>query len=118
MNWLTEEIQACIALLYTAITFILYLDRMLPFLFAAVVDGLVLVAFIVVAAVIGQPLTYLNCQAIGSPAAGGSMYDFTSALGSNPAQSGGAVDFDAWIGSSRKSCLEMKSVWGLSISVW
>lgn len=113
----TDRKQACIALLYTAITFILYLDSMLPFLFAAIVDGLILIAFIVVAVVIGQPLTYLNCQAIGSPSAAGNMYDFTSALGMDPSQSGTVVNFNTWITSSKKSCLEMKSVWGLSISI-
>lgn len=107
----------CVALLYAAITFILYLDAMLPFLLAAIADGLFLIAFIVVAIVVGQPLTYLNCQAIGSPSASGSMYDFSSALGTNPLQSGSDVDFNTWIGYSKSTCLEMKSIWGLSISL-
>ena len=72
----------CIAILYCAITLILFFDNILPFLLNTIVDGLVLVALIVVTVVVGRPLSYMNCQAIGDPDGGADAYSFTVALGS------------------------------------
>lgn len=104
----------CIAVLYCAITFILYLDSILPFLINAGMDGLLLIAVIVVAVTVGKPLSFLNCPTIGST--GGSAYDFTSSLGHNIAQSA-TVDYDVWIGATKTTCYEMKAIWGLSIAL-
>ena len=65
----------------------------------------------------GKPLSYLNCQAIGSPDTTSSTYEFTMALGT---LNGGdmTIDYNTLIGATKANCLEMKSVWGLSISLW
>ena len=78
-----------------------------------------------IAVVLGQPLTYLNCLAIGNPsaAAGGSVYEFTAALGTTTAslsQTGAGERFDlaTWADSSLQTCAQIKGVWGLGIGLW
>ena len=105
-------------MLYCIITFILHIDRILPYLIAAILDSLILIALIVVAVVVGEPLTYLNCQAIGTPDGASNTYQFTTALGSSLDQNGSTIDYSTWIGTSMSTCLEMKGVWGLSIALW
>ncbi|EXJ83625.1 hypothetical protein A1O1_07248 [Capronia coronata CBS 617.96] len=107
----------CIAVLYCAITVILYFDSILPFLISTGIDSLFLIALIVVSVVVGKPLSYLNCQVLDEVSnATSSAYDFTSALG-NSLNKDGAVNYSQWIGTSKATCLEMKSIWGLSIAL-
>jgi hypothetical protein len=82
-------------------------------------DALLLIAVIVVAVVVGKPLSYLNCQEIGElTGTDTSAYDFTTSLTSYLNQNGGIIDYNSWIGASQATCLEMKSIWGLSIALW
>ncbi|KAK7898103.1 hypothetical protein LTR67_004735 [Exophiala xenobiotica] len=107
----------CIAVLYCAITLILYFDSILPFVISTGIDSLFLIALIVVAVVVGKPLSYLNCQVLDQISnATSSAYDFTSALG-NSLNKDGNVNYSDWIGTSKSTCLEMKSIWGLSIAL-
>jgi hypothetical protein len=111
--------QTCIAVIYCAISFILFLDDILPFLASAVMDALVLVAVIVVAVVIGKPLSYLECDVIGDLTGdGSSAYAFATSLDNYLDHLGGKVDYKNWIAASRGVCLEAKSIWGLSIALW
>ncbi|PGH11188.1 hypothetical protein AJ79_05030 [Helicocarpus griseus UAMH5409] len=106
----------CIATLYCAITFILYLDGILPFLVCAGMDGLHLIAVIVVAIVVGKPLSYLNCNTVGKIAEK-SGNRFTTALVEGLNKNGVNLGYAHWIGTSKAYCLEMKSIWGLSIAL-
>jgi hypothetical protein len=82
------------------------------------IDTLFLIALVVVSVVVGKPLSYLNCQVLDEISnATSSAYDFTSALG-NSLNKDGKVDYTEWIGTSKSTCLEMKSIWGLSIALW
>ena len=110
--------QACIAELYCIITVILHIDHILPYLIAAIMDSLMLIALVVVAVTVGEPLTYLNCQAIGTPSDASNTFQFTSALGNSLDQNGSTIDYSTWIGTTMTTCLEMKAIWGLSISLW
>ena len=95
------------------------MDNALPFLVNAGMDGLLLIAVIVVAVVVGKPLSYLNCQVIGKMNGNvASAYAFTSALGNSLDKEGGRINYGHWIGATRSNCLEMKSIWGLSIALW
>jgi hypothetical protein len=95
------------------------MDGILPFLVNTAMDGILLIAVIVVAVTIGKPLSYLDCKVIGQVAgAASSAYAFTAALGDSLDQEGGKVDYGHWIGGTRSTCLEMKSIWGLSIGLW
>ena len=109
----------CIAVLYCAITVILFLDSILPYLINAIVDTLFLIAVVVVAVVVGKPLAYADCKAIGQASgSAASAYDLTNALSGSLNQNGGQIDYSSWIGISKSTCLEMKSIWGLSIALW
>ena len=81
-------------------------------------DGLLLIAVIVVAVTVGKPLSYLDCQAIGSGDGDGNAYYFTMSLGNSLNQVGGQIDYNSWIGTTKATCFEMKSIWGLSIALW
>lgn len=56
----------CFAILYVVITVILYVDKQLPFLAIAGLDGIFFIALMIVSIVIGKPLSYLSCKALGS----------------------------------------------------
>lgn len=100
-----------IAVLYVVITYILYFDSMLPFLVSTGMDSLFLIACIVVACLVGKPLSYLNCKALSS--AGGNADAFLKSVASNM----GAVDYFVWAGASSDVCFETKAIWGLSIAL-
>ncbi|KAK2781682.1 hypothetical protein FQN52_007197 [Onygenales sp. PD_12] len=105
----------CIAVLYCAITFILYLDAILPFLVSTGMDVLLLIALIVVAVVVGKPVSYLDCNALGKF---GDASRFTAAVGEHMGKDGKLLGYAKWMGASKAYCLEMKSIWGLSIALW
>ncbi|KAL4762296.1 uncharacterized protein BDW70DRAFT_134114 [Aspergillus foveolatus] len=113
----------CISAIYTIITSILYIDDILPFLASGILDSLLLIAIIVVAVIIGKPLSYLECGEIGDILSGGnsddgsSAYTFATHLSSYLGHLSGAVDYDSWVGASKGVCVEAKSIWGLSIAM-
>jgi len=110
----------CIATIYCFITYILYHDSILPFLVNTTIDGLLLIAVIVVAVTVGKPLSYLNCTAIGStPAIDETPYEFATTLGSNLNKEAinDALGRNVWMGTAKSTCLEMKAIWGLSIAL-
>ncbi|KAK1144998.1 hypothetical protein N8T08_004713 [Aspergillus melleus] len=108
----------CIATIYCIITTILFLDDILPFLASAIADSLVLIAVIVVAVIIGKPLSYLQCNEIAKVASeGSSAYAFATHLDSYLKNLNGKVDYGSLIGASKDVCLEAKSIWGLSIGL-
>ena len=77
-----------------------------------------LVALVVVAFVVGKPLSYLNCQVIGSSSVAESASQLNSELKSSFTQGGGKVMYSNWIGANKTTCYEMKAIWGLSIALW
>ncbi|KAJ5096389.1 hypothetical protein NUU61_005745 [Penicillium alfredii] len=108
----------CIAVMYCLITAILFLDDILPFLACAAMDLLVLVALIVVAVVVGKPLSYLKCSALAELGYKDSTaYALSSHLSSYLATLSGKIDYTSWIGASKPICLETKAIWGLSIAL-
>lgn len=110
--------QVCLAVLYCAITVILFLDNLLPYLINTMIDTLFLIALIVVATVVGKPLSYLNCNVIGDlNSSASSALSFASALSNSLVNEGGRINYGNWIGTSKATCLEMKSIWGLSIAL-
>lgn len=95
------------------------MDNILPFLINTTLDSLLLIAVIVVAVTVGKPLSYLDCQSIGQIAGtSSSAAAFNAALGDSLNKAGGKVDYGDWIGGTKATCLEMKSIWGLSIALW
>ncbi len=105
-------------MLYCAITYILYIDNILPFLINTGMDGMLLIALAVVAIIVGKPLSYLNCQIIGSASVAESAQQVSSELKSSWNQSTGKVSYSNWTGANKSTCYEMKAIWGLSIAMW
>lgn len=74
-------------------------------------DSVLLIALIVVACLVGKPLSYLNCAKLSSE--GGDTIAFVDSVGSNV----GKVNYYVWAGASKSTCYEMKSIWGFSIAL-
>ena len=105
-------LQACLATVYIVVTYILYWDSILPFLVATIADSLILIAVIVVACVVGKPVSYLSCKTFPSK---GNPANFVNSLFHNVKNAGDST-FE-WVDGDRGSCLEFKIVWGMSISL-
>lgn len=114
-----KEKKTCIAAIYCIITGILFFDDILPFLPCAILDLLLLIALIVVAVILGKPLSYLKCSSLSSLGfKDATVYAFSSRLSNVVAGISGKIDFSSWIGASKTICLETKAIWGLSIALW
>lgn len=114
-----DEKKAVIAALYVAISYILYWDSMLPLLIATAADVALLVAVIVVAVVVGKPLSYLTCGDLPSNT-DGSLPSFIASVGENilsTTDKDGTVRYYVWVGAARQTCYVIKAVWGLSIAL-
>ncbi|RJE20524.1 hypothetical protein PHISCL_07140 [Aspergillus sclerotialis] len=110
----------CVAVIYCVITSILMIDNILPFLACAILDLLVLIALIVVAVIIGKPLSYLKCGSLHLPSdedGDSSALAFTTHLKSYLNKAGEKIDYINWIGASKAVCLEGKAIWGLCIAL-
>jgi hypothetical protein len=95
------------------------MDDILPFLIIAVLDLLVLIALIVVAVIVGKPLSYLECSTLAELGdSDATIYAFASRLSSYIANISGKIDYVAFIGASKAICIETKAIWGLSIALW
>ncbi|KAM3533371.1 hypothetical protein MY4038_003378 [Beauveria bassiana] len=103
---------ACLAEVYVIISYILYWDSLLPLLIATAADSLCLIAGIVVACVVGKPVSYLNCNAFPDK---GNTAVFLSSLFANVKRLEGNT-FE-WVAPSKPSCLQLKSIWGISIAL-
>ncbi|KAK3385736.1 hypothetical protein B0H63DRAFT_494587 [Podospora didyma] len=109
---------AVTAVIYVVITYILYYDNMLPLLITAGCDGLLLIASIVVASLIGKPLSMLNCAALPSNSS-----DPATAFWASVTYPGRAisitktVSYFAFVAVDQTTCYEIKAVWGLSIAL-
>ncbi|KAJ5392548.1 hypothetical protein N7509_008038 [Penicillium cosmopolitanum] len=107
-----------IAAVYCIISAILFVDNILPFLASAVADFAVLIALIVVAVVMGKPLSYLKCNTLAELGyKDATVYAFSSKLSSYIATINGKIGYSSWIGASKAICIETKAIWGLSIAL-
>ncbi|KAJ5929832.1 hypothetical protein N7454_006782 [Penicillium verhagenii] len=107
-----------IAVIYCIISEILYLDDILPFLPSAGLDFLILIGMIVVAVIMGKPLSYLGCSSLSDLGdSDAAAYAFSEHLDGYLDSLTGNIDYEAWIGASKAICLETKAVWGLSIAL-
>ncbi|GAW25661.1 hypothetical protein SAMD00023353_1002430 [Rosellinia necatrix] len=106
---------ASIAALHVVISYILYYDGMLHLLVASGLDAALLIAFIVVAATIGKPLSTLRCEVLPEFVPAAAMF-IGSATGYQPA----SIRYNAYLSLIRTDqphCYEIKAVWGLGIAL-
>ncbi|RDA86874.1 hypothetical protein CP532_1411, partial [Ophiocordyceps camponoti-leonardi (nom. inval.)] len=101
-------VVACFAAVYTIITYILYWDSLLPLLISTAADGLCLIGVIVVACVVGKPVSYLSCPTLSDS---GNMATFIDSLYRNLSRE----HTYEWVNPDKTTCYEIKAVWGLSI---
>lgn len=83
-------------------------------------DFFLLLAFIVVAVVLGKPLSFLNCSAAADLNAAGNAHStvvFTQALTESFGKSGSTLALGGWAGLTKANCYETKSIWGFCISL-
>ena len=83
----------------------------------AVFDFLWLIAFIVIAVVLGKPLSYLQCSLVDDATASANAanaFAFTESIGNNIGQQGNYV---GWAGATKANCYESKAIWGMSIGL-
>ena len=76
-----------------------------------------LLAFIVIAVVLGKPLSYLQCNLVGdadSATNAANAFAFTQSIGNNLNKPG---NYYGWAGATKKNCYETKAVWGTSIGL-
>lgn len=86
---------------------------------SAAADFLVLIALIVVAVIMGKPLSYLKCSTLSELGfKDATVYAFSSKLSGYIAEINGKIGYQSWIGASKAICLETKAIWGLSIALW
>ena len=85
---------------------------MLPMLIAAGADLGILVAVIVVAVLVGKPVSYLACDKYPRE---GNTANFIDSVYRNVRYSDGKVF--RWADPDKAACYEMKSLWGLSIAL-
>ncbi|PPJ51403.1 hypothetical protein CBER1_08554 [Cercospora berteroae] len=111
----------CMATLYCLISIpFFYAQANLGLLIMTAVDFLLLIAFVVVAVVLGKPLSFLNCTIIADKNAAANAQSaaaFTQALASNIGKSGSTLGLGNWAGSTKANCYETKAIWGFGISL-
>ncbi|TKX23401.1 hypothetical protein C1H76_4469 [Elsinoe australis] len=111
----------CIATFYTLISIpFFYAQANLGLFIMTGIDGLLLLAFLVVAIVFGRPLSYLNCYTLpnisaAAEAANGAAW--AQSLASNMGKSGARLGFWSWAGASKVICFQTKSIWGMCIAL-
>ncbi|KAK4183541.1 hypothetical protein QBC35DRAFT_518154 [Podospora australis] len=108
-----------IAVLYVVISYILYYDNMLPMLLTSGIDGLFLIACIVVAALLGKPLSSLSCASLPDT---DSVLNLVLPLPSPipvlpTVVITKTISLPSFVRLARATCYEMKAVWGLSITL-
>ncbi|CAH0029735.1 unnamed protein product [Clonostachys rhizophaga] len=105
-------VVACLAAIYIAINYILYWDYMLPMLIATGADALVLIMVIVVAVLVGKPVSYLKCHEFSDK---GNTANFITSVYTNAKNANSNVF--TWVDPDKTACYEVKAVWGLSIAL-
>ncbi|KAF2840892.1 hypothetical protein M501DRAFT_1010086 [Patellaria atrata CBS 101060] len=111
----------CIATLYTLVSISFYWAQAnLGLLVMAGLDGLILIAWIVVAVSLGKPLSYLNCYVIGDASAAAdaqAAYAFAASITDNINVSGSKSQWELLASTTKTNCFESKAAWGLSIAL-
>lgn len=85
---------------------------MLPMLIGTGADALVLIMVIVVAVLVGKPVSYLKCQSYPTS---GNTANFINSLFHNVKNTKSNV-FE-WVDPDKTACFEVKATWGLTIAL-
>jgi hypothetical protein len=103
--------------IYVVITYILYYDNMLPLLLTGCLDSLLLIASIVVASLIGKPLSMLNCAALPTASDLAPVTVGTISWTIRAPVITRTLPYPTFVTLDQATCYEIKAVWGLSIAL-
>ncbi|KAF1990213.1 hypothetical protein K402DRAFT_417678 [Aulographum hederae CBS 113979] len=114
----------CLATLYTLVSIAFFwAEAKLGLLIMTGIDGLILIAFIVIATTFGKPVSYFPCQNIANRAASAATSSANAAgkgmslaLDTRDMNQAKWIFFD-WAHTSKANCFETKAVWGLCIAL-
>ncbi|EGZ69438.1 hypothetical protein NEUTE2DRAFT_115967 [Neurospora tetrasperma FGSC 2509] len=110
-------VVAVIAVIYVVISYVLYYDAMLPYLLSGILDGLLLIAFIVVASLLGKPLSHLQCALMPQdPDANNFWTSVPFTIKSQETTHDDGLYF-TFVHMDQPTCFETKAIWGLSIAL-
>jgi hypothetical protein len=111
--------MAITAVIYTVITYILYYDGMLSLLVTGCLDGLLLIAFIVVASLVGKPLPRVNCAARSgtSPLDSGIWIITPSSTLLRSSVLPKTIPYPTFVALDKATCHQSKAVWALGITL-
>lgn len=109
-------VVAVIAVIYVVISYILYYDVMLPYLLSAILDGLLLIAFIVVASLLGKPLSQLQCALMPKDPNANNFWTSVSFSVKSQQMTDDGLYF-TFVHIDQPTCYETKAIWGLSIAL-
>ncbi len=119
---LTSSFQTCIAALYCLVSVPFYWAvANVGLLVMAAVDSFLLIAFVVVAVVIGKPLSYLNCyfpRGSVSDDDAASAAAFIQSVTQSIGKEGSSLTWEYWAATTKGNCFESKAIWGFSIALW
>lgn len=87
-------------------------------LVSGILDGFLFIAFIVVASLVGKPLSMLNCTALPAASSMESTTLFSSsAYPIRAAVISKSLPYPTFVALDQPTCYEIKAVWGLSIAL-
>ena len=110
--------QSCIALLWALISFTAYDDTHFPYYATSAVDLLLVIPFIVEAAVLGGPLGAVTCSALpGATDANESDNDLLAVQVSGSPGSTDTASYMLFVGDNQTTCYAIMAVWGLTIAL-
>ncbi len=109
--------QSCLAVLWTIVSFTAYDDTHLPYIVTCGVDVLFLIPFIVIAAVLGQPLSYTTCSVLPKAGDGAPASNTSALLGLGTTDTGAQMSYGFFAGAEQTLCYELNAVWGLTIAL-
>ncbi|EPE09542.1 hypothetical protein F503_07318 [Ophiostoma piceae UAMH 11346] len=109
---------SCIALLWALISFTAYDDTHFPYHATSAVDLLLVIPFIVVAAVLGGPLGAVTCSALpGATYANESDNDLLAIQVSGSSGSTETASYMLFVGDNQTTCYAIMAAWGLTIAL-
>jgi len=107
--------------LWTLLSVTAYDETHLSYIITASIDAFFLIPFIVIAAVLGQPLSYTTCSDLpkAGPDGGNNTTTTLNTLLAAPAgaDAGSQMSYQTFTQAEQGTCLQLNAVWGLSIAL-
>jgi len=103
---------ASMATLYTLVSISFYwAEANIGLYVMAGIDGCLTLAWIIIAVVVGKPVSYLNCYKAGSSGNGEILVSLLNSLNKD----GSSLSLADWSGLNKSNCFETKAIWGFGI---